>query len=124
MFYKKQGGPPDRPFSHAEGCKILAADPTVQIEWSEIERGYWQAVCVCGKQYFYAPPAGDRVRLDPLDPKTSRHLGQCEFAAETDPATLRLLLRVTDKDDYWWVQCASCETGWQVPRYAESVAAR
>jgi hypothetical protein len=43
MFHRMRKGP-DRVFSHAEGCKILAADPSVRIEWSEIERGHWQAV--------------------------------------------------------------------------------
>jgi hypothetical protein len=28
---KKQGGPPDRPFEHADDCKILAAEPGVEI---------------------------------------------------------------------------------------------
>jgi hypothetical protein len=23
--------------------------------------------------------------------------------------------------DYWWVECGTCECGWQVPYYAESV---
>jgi hypothetical protein len=22
---------------------------------------------------------------------------------------------------YWWVECGTCECGWQVPHYAESV---
>ena len=39
-------------------------------------------------------PAADRVQLGPLDPKTSRHAGQCEFVSETDPAVLRILLKV------------------------------
>ena len=34
---------------------------------------------------------------------------------------LRLCLRVTDKGDYDWVECGSCDCGWQVPHYAESV---
>jgi len=28
---------------------------------------------------------------------------------------------VTDKGDYDWVECGSCEAGWQVPHYAESI---
>jgi hypothetical protein len=59
----------------------------------------------------------DRVRLDPLDPKTSRHAGGCEFADETDPAVLRVLLKVQDREGYWWVECGSCDCGWQVPYY-------
>jgi hypothetical protein len=31
---------------------------------------------------------------------------------------LRVLLKVTDKGDYDWVECGSCDAGWQVPHYA------
>jgi hypothetical protein len=36
---------------------------------------------------------------------------------------LTFLLMVKDGagGNYWWVECGACETGWQVPRYAESV---
>jgi hypothetical protein len=73
---------------------------------------------------YYASPDNRRVRLDPLDPKTSRHAGQCEFAAETDPAVLRILLKVREGSggDYWWVECGVCATSWAVP-YFESVSA-
>jgi hypothetical protein len=37
---------------------------------------------------------------------------------------LRVLLKVTDKGDYDWVECGACETGWQVPHNAESVGLR
>jgi hypothetical protein len=65
----------------------------------------------------------DRGRIDfdrphPLDPKTANHLPQCEFVTVTDPAVLRVLLKVTDKGDYAWVECGSCEAGWQVAFYA------
>jgi hypothetical protein len=66
-------------------------------------------------------PAG---RLDPVDPRTTRHLPQCEFASETNPATLKVLLKVRERDGYWWVDCGSCEAGWQVPFYAASIGAR
>lgn len=50
MFgFKKKG--PTRPFSHAIDCKILKADPGVEIPWQEIETGLWIAECVCGKEY-------------------------------------------------------------------------
>jgi hypothetical protein len=77
---------------------------------------------VCGTEDFVEPVA-DRVRLDPLDPKTSRHAGGCEFALETDPAVLRLVLKIEDgAGDYWWTTCLSCTTSWPVPHYAaESV---
>ncbi len=117
-MFRKRG--PDKAFVHAEDCRILAADRTAQIQWSEVEAGHWEAICVCGTQHYYAPKAG-RVRLDPLDPKTAHHLPQCEFASTTDPAVLRVLLKVQDREGYWWVQCGGCDAGWQVPHFAESV---
>ena len=43
------------------------------------------------------------------------------IVSETDPAVIKVLLKVTDKGDYDWVECGSCAAGWQVPHYAESV---
>jgi hypothetical protein len=65
--------------------------------------------------------ADRRARLDPLDPKTGRHFGACEFVWETDPAKLRYILKVKDglAPGYWWVECSACATSWQVPHYAE-----
>jgi hypothetical protein len=62
--------------------------------------------------------------LDPLDPSTSRHAGQFEPRDTTDPALLRLLLKVQDGADpgYWWVTCGACETSWQVWHYAAESA--
>jgi hypothetical protein len=58
-----------------------------------------------------------------LDPKTSRHAGECEFVSETDTAVLKFLLKVKDGagGSYWWVECGACDTGWQVPYYAETI---
>jgi hypothetical protein len=111
MMFNRTKGPDKPPFSHADDCKIVAADPSVKVEWSEIERGYWEAVCVSGKQYFYDRPADARVRLDQLDPKTSHHFGQCEFASESDPAIIRAVLKVTAKDGYAWVECGARDAG-------------
>jgi hypothetical protein len=116
MFGRKKG--PTRPFAHADDCKIVKADPDVEIPWQEIERGYWQAECRCGKEYFHEAPADRRTRLDPLDPSTFRHAPQCEHRDVTDPAVLRAILRVHDREGYWWVECAACDCGWQVPHYA------
>jgi hypothetical protein len=65
----------------------------------------------------------DRVRLDHRDPATARHVGQCEYAAEDDPDVLKFVLKVKDGagGGYWWVECATCEHGWQVPYYSKSV---
>ena len=122
MFGLKRKGP-SKAFSHADDCKILKADPGVEIQWSEIESGYWVAQCVCGKEYYRDSVTDPRVRLDPLDPKTSHHAPECEYAYATDAAVLKIVLKVKDGagGTYWWVECGACDTGWQVPHYAESV---
>ena len=47
LGFKKKGGP-TRPFSHATDCKILKADPDVEIPWQET-RPPSDAGRVCGK---------------------------------------------------------------------------
>jgi hypothetical protein len=117
MFGRKKG--PTRLFTHANDCRILKADPGVQISWSLIEGGHWRAVCQCGVEDFYEEPTGRRARLDPLDPSTFRHAGGCEHRDTTDPALLRAILKVKDGagGDYWWVECSICSCGWQVPYF-------
>jgi hypothetical protein len=58
-----------------------------------------------------------------MDLSTFRHAGQCEHRSTSDPALLRAILKVRDGagGGYWWVECGSCECGWQVAHYAESV---
>jgi hypothetical protein len=122
--WPQEEGTPTRAFSHSENCKIQARSHR-SIEWSKLERGHWRAVCQCGWR-ITTSPIDDRVRSDPLDAKTSRHAGECEFASETDPAVLRVILKFKDSagGEYWWVECGTCECGWQIPRYAESAAWR
>jgi hypothetical protein len=118
---RKRIEPPDRPFSHADDCRTVRAEPGIELPWSRLEGGRWSRVCTCGEESWYEPVA-ERTRLDPLDPKTANHLPQCEFLNVTDPGVLRVLLKVTDKGDYAWVECGSCEAGWQVPYFgSESV---
>lgn len=59
------------------------------------------AVCSCE---YWREPASSRVRLDPLDPKTARHMGACEYKGVTEPDVIKVLLRTTEKDGYWWVE--------------------
>ena len=68
--------------------------------------------------------ADRRVRLDPNDPSTFRHAGQCEHRDTSDPALLRAILKVRDGagGDYRWMEFGACDTAWQGPHYAESVA--
>jgi hypothetical protein len=122
MFGLKKRGP-TRPFTHADDCKIVRANPHVEIQWSEVETGHWRAVCQCGSEDVYEEPTDRRGRLDPYDPFTFGHAGQCEHRYTSDPALLRAILKVRDGagGGYWWVECGSCECGWQVAHYAESV---
>jgi hypothetical protein len=34
---------------------------------------------------------------------------------------IKVVLKVTDKGDYDWVEYGGCESGWQVAHFAESV---
>jgi hypothetical protein len=58
---------------------------------------------VCGAEHYHEPCANDRVRLDPYDPSTFRHAGQCEHRDASDPALLRVILKVRDgvSGGYW-----------------------
>jgi hypothetical protein len=117
---KKKNGPPPQPFQHASTCPIVRSDPGYEPPWQEIDRGNWKRECRCTAEYWHEVPADAHVQIDPFDPSTSRHLGQCEHRDTEDPAVLRMLLRVKDGmgDGYWWVECGSCESAWQVPHYA------
>jgi hypothetical protein len=121
MFGTKKTGPPTRPFSHSDSCRIMRADPTTQIEWVEVSAGNWEAVCACGHEFFHEPFTDDRERLDPYDPSTFRHAGQCEHRETDDPVLIKAILKVRDGvgGRYWWVECATCEHGWQVPHYPQ-----
>jgi hypothetical protein len=115
--------PITKQFVHADDCKIVAADPDVEIPWNYEGDGLWRAECVCTTEYFREPITDKRVRVDPRDPSTAHHGGACEFADTTDPSLLRLVLKVADgaNDGYWWVTCSACDFAWQVHHYAESV---
>jgi hypothetical protein len=67
----------------------LKADPTIQIQWSEVESGHWRAVCQCESEDVYEEPADRRVRLDPYDLSTFRHAGQCVHRSTSDPVLFR-----------------------------------
>lgn len=123
MFHLPKNKPDLPAFRHSSDCKILARDPSVEIHWSEIRGGVWEAVCVCGKQYHYVEVAA-RARQDPYDPDTFRHAGQCEQRDITDPALIRMMLRVKEGagGTHWFVECGVCGNGWQVLHYLEPVA--
>jgi hypothetical protein len=126
MIGLKKKGPsrPTEAFAHAEGCKVVVADPGFQPEWQEIEEGHWRRTCQCYSEDIYEPRVDTRARLDPLNPATFRHAGECEHPATTDPAVIRAILKVTQgpTGDYPWVQCSACDHGWQVPYYAAESA--
>jgi hypothetical protein len=123
---RRKRKPPDKPFIHSDDCRIFKADPEVEIPWNYVGDGSWRAECVCTFEIYVEPLVDDRVRLDPLDPATARHLGQCEYAAETDRAVLKYVLKVKDGagGSYWWVECGGCDTAWQVPYYAQESGVR
>jgi hypothetical protein len=120
---RKDHRPPDAPFLHDDGCRIVRADPGFgDPPWSRLEGGRWNRVCVCNEETWYEP-APRRLQLDPLDPATTRHFGECEYRDVTDPALLKVLLKVAQGTggDYWWVTCGGCDASWAVPYYgAES----
>ena len=120
MFGLKKKGPsrPTGAFAHADGCKIVVADPGFEPEWQEVEEGHWRRICQCYSEDIYEPRADTRTRLDPMDPATFRHGAGCEHRDTTDPTIVRAILRVHDREGYWWVECSTCEYGWQVPYYA------
>jgi hypothetical protein len=119
MFGLQKKGPsqPTGPFAHANGCKIIVADPGFEPEWQEIEAGHWRRTCQCSSEDRYEPRVDMRTRLDPLDPSTFRHFPACEDRDTTDPKILRAILTVTERESYWFVQCRTCECGWQTPFY-------
>src|SRR5215211_4008008 len=119
-MFKRKNRPPETAFAHADDCKILRADPDVQIEWSEVESGYFTRQCVCGREHWRAP-ATQRSHVDPLDPSRAVHSAVCEYKDATDPATLRLALKVRPgaDDGYVVVECAACDYLWQVPSYVD-----
>ena len=107
MRRRKKG--PDQPFAHADDCKIVHADPGVQIPWSEIRRGVWEARCVCGVQYHHdlapiigldarspaasrrAPPvASGPPRSRPGARRRSAHPGDASLDSRESPVRLRL----------------------------------
>jgi hypothetical protein len=98
----------------------VKADPHVEIPWSRLEYGQWRRECVCTIEYYNEPFVDDRVRLDPFDPKTSRHAGECEYRDTTDPAVIELVLNVKPgmSEGYDSVTCNGCQTAWRVPHYA------
>jgi len=51
---------------HADNCKILKADPGVQIEWSEVETGHWRAVCQCGPRMSAPTPPSVVLGATPM----------------------------------------------------------
>ncbi len=57
--------------------RIVKADPRRGIPWNYEGGGLLEGECVCTAEYFREPITDDVVRLDPVDPATARHFGQC-----------------------------------------------
>jgi hypothetical protein len=119
-MFRRRPKPPDTPFVHSDDCKLAVIEPDLQPPWSDLGSGSWRRECRCTFEVWSEPLVDDRAQVDPYDPKTSRHLPQCEFISADDPAVLKVLLTVKPGTggDYWWVTCAGCEGSRQVPFYA------
>jgi hypothetical protein len=91
------------PHDHRPECPVLLA--------IDQELGEGAALRV-GPEF--ADPLGRSIR------RPSHHAGECEYVSETDPAVLKVLVKVKPGlgDGYDWVECAACGAGWQVPHYA------
>jgi hypothetical protein len=107
-------------FIHAPDCKLVAREPDFQPLWNEVESGHHVAICQCGEEHYRQPTVDHRVRQDPYDPATSRHIPPCPHQDTVDPAVLRMILTVQDHADwqYSYVRCGGCRGEWQVPYYA------
>ena len=100
----------------------MEADPTFDPPWQEIEAGHWRRTCRCWAEDLYEQLAEPRKRQDPYDPSTFQHAPQCEHRNVTDPTIVKAILRVLDREDYWYVQCGTCDIGWQVAYFAAASA--
>ena len=80
--------------------------------------GHWRRTCQCYAEDVYEPRPDPRTRLDPHDPATFQHFPACGHRDVTDSAIIRAILRVRDREDYWAVECGTCETIWLTPFYA------
>jgi hypothetical protein len=110
------------PNSHAERAFERLMEWQTEPEFRDLFRAVCvQAVAVRSEGVPEEPDR--RVRLDLYDPSTFHHSGQCEHRSTADPTLLRAILKVRDGagGGYWWVECGACDTGWQVPHYADSV---
>jgi hypothetical protein len=123
MFGLKKKGPsqPTGPFAHADGCKLVVADPDFEPEWQGLDEGHWRRICQCHAEDRWEPRADTRTRLDPLDPSTFAHFPACKHRDVVDPVIVEAILTVLERETYWYVQCSTCACGWQVPFYTAEV---
>ena len=82
MFGLKKKTPPTQPFTHADNCRIVKADPDVQIEWVEVETGHWQAVCQCGVEDYREPPTVGSLRLCVSRPREGYQQDEIDKASQ------------------------------------------
>ena len=98
------------------------ADPGYEPEWQEVETGHYRRTCRCYAEDIYEPWLDTRERQDPYDPSTFDHAPECEHRDVTDPAIIRAILTVTDRENYWAVTCGTCQHIWQVFHSAAETA--
>jgi hypothetical protein len=95
-----------RPAATSQGRLVAivhAPDPRIPCEGTGVVAGFVPLKDVIPPDMdvdkpstFTEPLVDDRVRLDPLDPKTARHMGQCEFASADDSSVLRVLASLAE----------------------------
>jgi hypothetical protein len=124
MFGLTKRGPsqPTGPFAHADGCKLVVTDPDFEPEWQEVETGHWRRTCQCWAEDVYESRGEPRTRQDPYDPSTFGHAPYCEHRDVTDPAIVKALLTVVEREIYWAVTCGTCQHIWQTAFYAAESA--
>jgi hypothetical protein len=83
MFGKEKIRPPDTEFIHGHDCKILRADPSTSIPWSEIERG-------CGSAAVCAAPSIGASRCPRIAGRTRSTLAPSGTLGSVSSATRQI----------------------------------
>lgn len=78
---RRKRKPPSKPFIHSARLPDPRGRSGRRDSRVYLGDGLWRAECARSFESFTEPLVDDRVRLDPLDPKFSRHLG----SANTSP---------------------------------------
>lgn len=78
------------------------ADPGFQPEWQEIEEGHWRRICQCWSEDIYEPRVDRELGSTRWIRPPSATGPSCERRDVADPAIVRAILRVHDREGFWW----------------------